>query len=66
MFTVIQALAAINEAVDKGISQRTYATLLHPDAHIDETDEYLADKYQTALRELKDRKSNVSDVIFEV
>ncbi|XP_025077670.1 ras GTPase-activating-like protein IQGAP1 isoform X2 [Pomacea canaliculata] len=47
--TVLNAVAAINKAVDAGDSQTTFNCLCHPDAHLPEVDEHITDSYQNAL-----------------
>lgn len=50
---VLNAVAAINQAVDAGDSLTTYNCLSHPDAHLLEVDEHNIDAYQASLAQAK-------------
>uniref|UniRef100_A0A663MZD1 IQ motif containing GTPase activating protein 2 n=1 Tax=Athene cunicularia TaxID=194338 RepID=A0A663MZD1_ATHCN len=52
------AVIAINEAIEKGISEQTVATLRNPNAMLLNVDEELAQDYQNELFEAKRRKES--------
>ncbi|XP_051498001.1 ras GTPase-activating-like protein IQGAP2 isoform X4 [Apus apus] len=52
------AVIAINEAIDKGIAEKTIATLRNPNAMLLNVDEDLAQDYQNELLEAKRRKES--------
>ncbi|XP_010003845.1 PREDICTED: ras GTPase-activating-like protein IQGAP2 isoform X2 [Chaetura pelagica] len=52
------AVIAINEAIDKGIAEKTVATLRNPNAMLLNVDEDLAQDYQNELLEAKRRKES--------
>ncbi|XP_074787524.1 ras GTPase-activating-like protein IQGAP2 isoform X4 [Athene noctua] len=52
------AVIAINEAIEKGISEQTIATLRNPNAMLLNVDEELAQDYQNELFEAKRRKES--------
>ncbi|NWH66652.1 IQGA2 protein, partial [Geococcyx californianus] len=52
------AVIAINEAIEKGIAEQTFATLRNPNAMLLNVDEELAQDYQNELFEAKRRKES--------
>ncbi|XP_076443787.1 ras GTPase-activating-like protein IQGAP1 isoform X2 [Babylonia areolata] len=50
---VLNAVAAINQAVDAGDPHMTFNTMSDPQAHLPEVEEDIADAYQSALSECK-------------
>ncbi|XP_070211492.1 ras GTPase-activating-like protein IQGAP1 isoform X2 [Littorina saxatilis] len=54
---VLNAVAAINQAVDAGDPQTTHTSLCDPQAHLPEVEEHNADSYQSALSEHKATKA---------
>ena len=56
--TVLNAVAAINQAVDAGDSQTSFHCLCDPQAHLPEVEEHMADAYQSTLAEHKMNKAN--------
>nr|KAG5685671.1 hypothetical protein BaRGS_014478 [Batillaria attramentaria] len=55
--TVLNAVAAINQAVDAGDATTTYNCMCDPEAHLPEVDEHNSDTYQVSLAEAKAAKA---------
>ena len=55
---VLNAVAAINQAVDAGDSLTTFNCLCDPQAHLPEVEDHIADAYQSSLAEHKANKAS--------
>ena len=51
--TVLNAVAAINQAVDAGDPSRTFECLSDPNAHLPEVEDHITELYQTSLADRK-------------
>lgn len=56
---MLNAVAAINQAVDMGDSMTTFVRLCDPQAHLPEVEEHIGDMYQESLAVRKAEKMEV-------